>query len=305
MQQTVYALAVSPAFEVDSVVFAAGDEGLFRSADGGATWQPAYASLQLDEPLPATAVALSPRFAIDNLVFAGAPGGVLRSADGGATWVASALPAPPPTVSALVVSPDFAQDGLVIAGTSDDGVFRSTDRGLNWQPWNFGLLDMHVLALATSPSFAADRIVYAAAESGIFVSANGGRSWDETAFPMQFAPVLALAISPSFAEDGTLYAGTEEHGLLRSRDGGASWTRVAEYTIDGAVNGILLAPEYPAVPRRLLLGDGLLLARDGEDWSRLGTAEPVAVAAPAGLADGAMVLVGVAEGGVRRVTIGR
>lgn len=310
MQQTVYVLAPSPAFAVDGVIFAAGGEGLYRSDDHGATWRPAQASLQLPEPLPATALALSPDFATDRRMFSGAPGAVLRTADGGNTWLVTPLASPPPTVSSLIVSPDFARDGVVLAGTVEDGIFRSEDRGGRWQPWNFGLLDFHVLALAVSPAFAEDETVFAATDSGIFRSTNAGRAWRELDFSPDFAPVLSLAVSPAFSTDETVFAGTEAHGLFRSCDGGVTWTRAGGDALPETVNGIIPAQAYPEEPHLLVVGDRLHLSRDdGATWStfgdELGDADVISCAAPFGLAPGASLLVGPHSGGVTRVSIPR
>ncbi|NJN96241.1 MAG: hypothetical protein HC875_20080 [Anaerolineales bacterium] len=123
LQDVVYALAAAPDFEQSGICFAAQVTGLFRSPDKGHTWQDAYASLKLDSPLPTSAVALSPQFETDRTVFAGMAGAVLRSTDGGQTWMVATLPSPPPIVSMLTVSPNYAHDGMVFAGTLEDGVF--------------------------------------------------------------------------------------------------------------------------------------------------------------------------------------
>ena len=107
VQDLVYALATSPNFAQDGICFAARPSGLYRSDDGGHTWHFTYGSLNLAQPLPATAVVVSPDFASDQSVFAGAPGGILHSVDGGQTWYVVMLTSPPPLVSALVVSPNF------------------------------------------------------------------------------------------------------------------------------------------------------------------------------------------------------
>ena len=98
VQDIVYALATSPDF-TQGVCFAARISGLYRSDDGGASWNFAFDSLELSEQLPATAVALSPDFENDHTVFAGAPGGVLHSVDEGKTWYVAMLPSPPPSQS--------------------------------------------------------------------------------------------------------------------------------------------------------------------------------------------------------------
>jgi photosystem II stability/assembly factor-like uncharacterized protein len=314
-QEIVYSLAASPDFEQDGICFAARTSGLYRSDDGGLSWQDAYASLDLKEPLPTAAVAVSPSFGTDRTVFAGVPGGILRSADGGQSWSFAQLTSPPPFVLAMAVSPDFARDGTVLVGTMEDGVFRSGDRGSRWSAWNFGLLDLNVLCLAISSDFATDETLLAGVESGIFRSTNGGRAWREVGsrdngpLPVDFAPVLSLALSPTYHADGILYAGTESHGLLRSRDRGKTWTRLGETTIADAVNGVLLAPQFPTQPDVLaVLGDRLLISRDAgdtwQDWPSQQESKEVGMTcalAPQGLEPGAPLLVGLADGTVQRI----
>ncbi|MEJ5198595.1 MAG: hypothetical protein WHX53_06700 [Anaerolineae bacterium] len=306
----VYALAASPAFDRDGICFAARGSGLYRSTDGGATWQLAYASLGLDEAVATPAVAISPDFPSDHTVFAGVAGAILRSYDGGQTWYVSSLPTPPPVVSCLAVSPDYVRDGVVFAGTMEDGVFRSSDRGDHWVRWNFGLLDLHVMALALSPAFAADETLFAGVESGIFRSTNGGRAWREVPFPTDLAPVLSLALSPGFKQDGFLLAGTEEHGLWCSHDAGRSWSRLGEGMIEGSVNAILLAADFPRTPMILVVtSEGVRVSSDaGKTWDEVVVDLPaddsvVAVSAPLGLKPGAPLLLGLSAGAVVRSVI--
>jgi photosystem II stability/assembly factor-like uncharacterized protein len=304
-EDLVYGLAASPDFADSGICFAARRSGLYRSDDGGVTWHSAYDSLGLEAPLPTMAVAMSPGFESDNNVFGGVPGGVTRSVDGGDSWSVSILPSPPPLVSALAVSPDFGQDGVVFASTMDDGVLRSADRGSRWASWNFGLLDLSVFCIAISPEFADDETLFAGVETGVFRSTNGGRAWRETDFPIDFAPVLSLALSPDYAQSGVLFAGTESYGLFRSDDRGRTWQRIGEEAITDAVNGVILSPEFPAKPHVLVaLGTALLVSRDGgqswTDWKDgLDLEQGVAsIAAPQGLDADAPLLVGLVGGDV-------
>lgn len=295
VQDVVYALQCA-----QNVCFAARASGLYRSIDGGRSWTFAYASLALPQPLPTTSVVLSPDFAADHTVFAGVPGGVLYSLDGGDTWHTVVLGSPPPTVSALAISPDFGQDGVLLAGTMEDGVFRSGNRGYTWAAWNFGLLDLAIFTLAISPNFAADETLFAGVESGLFRSTNGGRAWREITLPVGYEPVLSLALSPAYAQDGTLFAGTESQGLLRSTDRGTTWTQVV--TTDRPVNGLLLASNFPAMPYVLALQEhALLLSPDaGQTWGEYPTelSGMSTVLALTDLTPGASLLIGTTRGEV-------
>jgi photosystem II stability/assembly factor-like uncharacterized protein len=208
------------------------------------------------------------------------------------------------------VSPNYALDGVVLAGTMDDGVARSADRGARWMLWNFGLYDPHILALALSPSFEDDHTVFVGTESGVFSSTTGGRSWCELPFPEECSPVLSLAISAAYTFDGVVFAGTEAHGLFRSNNRGQTWARVGEGAISDSVNPIILGPKYPAIPHLLVLtSEGIFVSRDaGGAWSpwpleNLPDEEVVSVAAPFGLDAGAALLVGTVGGRVLRTDV--
>ena len=289
-QDYVYALAASSNFSEDGILFAAKRSGLFRSTDRGQTWQPAYGSLGVDQPLPTTYVATSPEFTHDHTVFAAVGGNILRSTDGGENWQYAELGKPAPIVSTLATSTRFAEDGLVLAATLEDGIFRSTSQESQWTGWNFGLLDSTIYALL----FSGDGCIYAGAESGIFYSTTGGRSWLEVDFPVEMAPVFCLASIQKH-----LYAGTEENGLFKSKDGGRSWEQLS---VSGTIEQIL-AEESSGI--LVVQGDALLFSKDGgETWERRAGSEvgsPIScVTAPLGLGPGAPLWVGLSNGEVVR-----
>ncbi len=308
VKEIVYALAASPDFAKSGVCFSARQSGLYRSEDGGETWNSVYGTLTLDAPLVTTSVVLSPAFPQDGLVFAGTNGGILRSSNGGKTWEVAILHTPSPLVSALAISPDFASDRTLFAGTMEDGVFRSTDQGTVWVFWNFGLYDPNILCLVVSPNYTTDHNLFAGTENAIFHSQNSAHSWRETSFPPDCGPILSLAISPAFASDGTLFAGTDAHGLFRSKDGGKTWQRLPGLEVTGAINAVLISPEYPLKAELLVLADERLLVSrdDGLTWADWREdiefeGDPIAVTAPSGLSIGSPLLVGLSTGSVIRI----
>ena len=300
----VYALEYTPDM---GVCFAARGSGLYRSEDSGQTWQLAYETLGFTEPMPTTSIVLSPDMDVETAVIAGVPGGVLLSSDAGVNWQATSLSSPPPMVSTLAISPNYIEDGVVFAGTAEDGVFRSASRGSQWARWNFGLLDLTAYCIGISPDYAVDETLYVGVESGIFRSTNGGRAWREVDLPIGFDPVLSLALSPSFAEDGVIFAGTETKGLLMSADAGHTWTRIAPEEITFSVNSVILSPNYPERQDILVLHEsGLLLSRDnGESWNPILTdfEDVTAIFAPQGLQQGARIMVGLLDGSVHAVSL--
>ncbi|MBN1314426.1 MAG: hypothetical protein JXA42_03125 [Anaerolineales bacterium] len=299
----IYSLVCSPDFIEDGLAFAASSTGLFTSQDRGDSWQDAFESLLLQETIPASAVILSPEFTTDRIVFAGAPGCIFRSTDRGKTWSISYLPTPPPFISDMAISPNFARDGVIFACSLEDGVFISRNRGVTWTSSNFGLLDLNVYCLAISPDYAQEEILFCGAESGLYRSANGGRAWRETRFPIDMAPVISLAISPDFSTSGVLMAGTDENGLWISSDRGDSWDRVCEEQLDGAINLVRIGSDYPSGAVLALNGGSLLLSRDGgcqwRNWSESPDNSIVAATAPFGYEPGVKLLAGLDNGSIR------
>lgn len=301
--ETVYALAASPGFNKDGRCFAATSGGLYRSSDGGSGWKLLRVADESVSPMAATAVAVSPAFAQDRSLFAAVKGGILRSSDGGDTWFAAKFPAPPPLFTTLVISPNFARDGFMLAGTMEDGVFSSTDRGLNWQPWNFGLFDLGVLCLAASPHLQADETIVAGTETGLYRSANGGRAWRESGFPSEFAPILSLAyldLSSNGEDETLLFAGSEENGFFVSRGEGERWDQIAPDALPGSVNQlqILRKPDGEA-QIYALAEDGVLISRDvGQNWDYLVQTEEQATAILVPDCSGKTMFIGLAGKGI-------
>jgi photosystem II stability/assembly factor-like uncharacterized protein len=110
------------------------DVGIWKSADGGATWTKITG-------LEVNVLAIDPK--ASGILYAGTTQGVFRSQDGGATWKVTGFIRP---VTALVMDPVAAS--TIYIGTAADGVFRSVDGGSTWSPLDDGLTDLRVTAMA-------------------------------------------------------------------------------------------------------------------------------------------------------------
>ena len=131
---TLAGLAASP---VDAnVLYAATDQGVFRSPDAGISWSCCSESKR----------TLSVLVLQDGrTVLAGtADGSVLRSVDGGDHWIAVSRGIPGVRVS--ILASRSAGPTMVYAGT-DGGFAVSNDAGLTWEPRNIGLV------ATTSPGY--------------------------------------------------------------------------------------------------------------------------------------------------------
>lgn len=106
--------------------YAATEQGIFRSADGGATWK------QVLDSHDATAFTTSGDFVAITVegekVYAARRQGILVSADEGGTWKAMRSPAGLTVLRSLAV----AADGSLWAG-GREGLFFSEDQGASWK----------------------------------------------------------------------------------------------------------------------------------------------------------------------------
>lgn len=276
-----------------SSTLAASASALRISQDGGAAWQDVRIP-QVSADALITALAYVPS-AEGRRIVCGVKGGVVISADAGRSWRSIPLGAPPPVITDLRYQPN---DKVLLAATLEDGVWCSADAGETWQQWNFGLLDWRVLALATTQ----DGMWLAGAESGVYISRTAGRSWQRTEFPCAAGPVLSVAAGAA----GTLFAGTEQHGLLQSKDGGQTWHTLPLPADNAPVNALIVGE---AGRMLALQGTQLIASTDaGHTWAapqQVAEAGAVTcVSAPTGLAQGAALLVGYQSGRVAHITIG-
>ena len=124
-------LAVSPDYAADQTVYAGTTyRGVFKSTDGGASW----AYLGISGTIHS--IAVSPDYGTDQTVYVGTGSGgphgggpsrgIFKSTDGGANWTTmnSGLPTNLGSSSPTIcISPDFAADQTVFAGTNGFSVF--------------------------------------------------------------------------------------------------------------------------------------------------------------------------------------
>ena len=184
---------------------------------------------------------------------------------------------------ACCIAADPADPRRIYVGTFDDGVYVSDDAGESWRSDKSGLSDRRVLSLAVSPSHreAGRSVVYAGTEpSNLYRSEDGGARW-------QLLPALReLPSEPSWSFPGRpwthhvrtialhqldpdwLLVGIELGGVMRSLDGGASWTDHNPQAHSDAHR--LLT--HPAAPERVYeaAGQGIALSDDGAaSWRQL------------------------------------
>lgn len=139
--------------------------------------------------------------------------GALRSRDGGKSW---RITTDWRVTEAQDIQVDPHAPAHIYLATAY-GIWRSANGADTWKEANAGLKRKYTQAIRVDRAKAGR--VLAATESGISLSENGAQLWT----PAGPENVSALALAQSATQPQIWIAGTQNDGVLLSRDGGKSW----------------------------------------------------------------------------------
>lgn len=232
-------IAVSPADP--KVVYAATINGVARSFDSGATWLPP------GQGLPGFATCLAAHPTLPGTVYAGTSFGVFRSDDRGKTWVSVSEGLSDPAIRTLAIDP--AHPATLWAGTDSishlGGVFKTTnaaDTGAHWSFSSNGLSAVGIRTLAIDPHDPGT--LFAASGLDLVRSRDRGLHW--TPLPV-LADALIWDVEIDPVDSSTVYAAANLSTLLKSTDGGDTWTRYGTIPGSGFEIEFEIDPANPSV----------------------------------------------------------
>ena len=167
--------------------------------------------------------------------------GTWHSIDAGAHY--TTVPAAGPTQQ-IAIDPVNPSRMLALASVGAAPVLRSADGGAHWQSAVAGLDPNHHGHVTTGGIAFAGDTAYVTTSDGLFSSADGGATW-----------TLATTALNDRSRDlqgvgSTLYATGSSSGiwsLLRSTDGGATFTRISAGTGPDCPTGFAASPSDPQV----------------------------------------------------------
>jgi hypothetical protein len=251
--------------------------GIFRTTNGGASWQPVVTGLTDTSGMIASVVNslwMDPNDS-KTLLAATEYDGIFRTTDGGATWH---------SVYRTTQATQFVNLGSKIYATSAAGVLVSTDDGVTWSISLGGVQPTALGAASKAPGSA----LYAGTTLGI-VEVFQGNVW-RVAGKLPFTrdthtqgstPALhQIAVDPR--EPHTLYASTNDglwdQALFFSNDAGKTWAAVLKHPIYVYGLGAQAIAFSVVHPHRLYIGgDGAFYFIEGPPKIAAYQAAPISV----------------------------
>ena len=147
-------------------------------------------------------MATFPDFANDETLFVGTESGIFHSTNGGRAWREVNFPTEFAPVLSLALSPGYADDGVLFAGTEPYGLFYSDDRGRTWTRLGENVMSEAVSGIVLSPQFPAQPDVLAMLSTVLLVSRDGDRSWSDWKAGSSFEQGLASVAAPQGLDPG-------------------------------------------------------------------------------------------------------
>ena len=268
-----------------SIVYAGTNQGVYRSTDGGETWEPRNGGLGGYGDLVISGLVRHPTDP-QTLIIGTWGYGLFRSTDSGANWTrltdplqptaqlsAVGEPEPPPVRAGgysysygMVETPKTLKHplpaGLLLAVHQQEREEpQDLPRSLSWTP---------VRRVAINPGNANEILACIDADQGLYRTTNGGASWTKvdlgtgSARTYTFAPSNSQIRYASFGSWGT------SGGFYRTTNGGGSWEAVGAGTINGTVIAVAIHPTNPNIVLVGTSGDGAYRSTDGgNSWTKV------------------------------------
>jgi photosystem II stability/assembly factor-like uncharacterized protein len=191
-------------------------QGLLKSTNDGRTW------MQVSFPSFTAVSSLAFHPTQKKTVYAAGAEGVFRSVDDGATWSSLSQDLPSQALITSILVSATTAPALIVAvdfPTQQSGVFKSTDDGTSWTRSIRGLTASYVSSIALD---AHDfNTLWVVANYSLLKSMDRGRTWSSI-LPEPTTDARWVVTSPIDPE--TVYLGRYDGQILRSRDGGETWT---------------------------------------------------------------------------------
>ncbi|MCX7014213.1 MAG: hypothetical protein NTW86_16955 [Candidatus Sumerlaeota bacterium] len=217
---------------------------VFKSVDGGATWNPTGLALANVNAVDVDVDPSDPQILVAGTRYnnaAGAPSsGMYRSMDRGATWTHVLDDALVMQVKRLPSDPAVILTACWWTDETTQGVWRSADHGATWSR----VYTTWTSNLTISPE--EPNVVYLNSWTSFWRSDDGGQTWGLGLYLPSIVRQITASGAVGSGPTKTIYVGSTAVGVFRSRDGGQTWEEINNGMCDNSVGDICEDPDNPA-----------------------------------------------------------
>jgi photosystem II stability/assembly factor-like uncharacterized protein len=251
---------------------ALGTSFLLKSTDGGISWTD-LPEFPIQTEITSLVAAPNPA----GTYYAGTAGaGVFKTTDACRTWVSasSGLPVPDADIIRLAAGPGPSPRLYALCFPGGQS-FRSDDGGASWRQ----IFQRAVDPVLIEPSPLTDSEVYLATFEGVLYGSSDGGEHEtrmQTGLGQPFLTAVVQTASGLFLAtgDALLDQGRAPRGILRSPDGGSTWSRADSGLPrrEAEVACVAIAPNVPMTIYAGTLFSGLFKSSDGgQTWAESGS----------------------------------
>lgn len=270
------------------------DGGVFKSTDGGLSWQaktnlipPPGSRVQKMDITGVNILSLAVDPKDSNVVYAGSEGnGLLRSNDAGENWeiYIGQNMMPNENIYDVVIDPKDSKKIYIagVNGANKGHVLKSEDAGQNWSETYITLAAGDLVNRIKIDNYDTSVVYIATSSGGIFQSFDYGKSW--TLLRRANGGVNNIAINPR--DTRIIYFTTGQEGVFKSTDRGITWISLTENNQSFKKLNVDVNTKFdsmaidPQTPDTIYLGyiNGVLKSTDGgKNWAPVNIITPPAL----------------------------
>ncbi len=223
---------ISPSYDQDKTLFIIVRGNLFKSREGGSSWQRLVTGL--DNTTTLASVSISPQ--TNKTLFLSTLGdGIYKSQDQGVSWSNVNNGLDTLKINLLSISPH--SNDVVLAAGQEKSLYKTKDGGKNWSK----VIDSQnpITVIGFSPDNK-DQIVVGDVQGNLIISNNEGEDWQPASTLKNNGAITAIALSPNFSSDQTVFVGTENGGIFKSADKGSSFQEINKGLADKLIRSLVI-----------------------------------------------------------------
>lgn len=224
-------IRLSPNYQQDRTLFIIVRHNLFKSTDGGNSWQRIVNGIDNQGLL---AYLSGNANSNQTMYLSSLTDGIYKTEDGGESWFKVNHGLNTLNIGLLTVAPESEQ--IVLAVGDENQVYKTEDGGENWQAIAKSAHNITAITFADS----ANQIIMGDEQGYLYTSEDGGKNWHQLESVKSTGAVTVIATHADTSSDRTFWIGTEKKGILKTNNNGQSFTDINNGLTDKHITDLVV-----------------------------------------------------------------